>query len=208
MLLPRRQLFRLVTVMSRQEDSALVRVIRGVLHEWDATLSVAAAVICAVILFGSDRVLDPMQAPFAALAAMGAATGSAAFVAGRWISDRLSKDEYGAVIAAFDPTEKQTQRPYFVMSLVGLFTALTGILLAVSSRELPVGIGKASYSVALGLALYCVLGSVSLVIVSRRHQMRATVLRALKEDAARTERERKRASGGLGQSGAEDVEKQ
>jgi len=53
------------------------------------------------------------------------------------VSDRLSKDEYGTLIVAFDPDESQTQRPYVIMALVGFITGLLAILLAVTVNEFP-----------------------------------------------------------------------
>jgi len=160
------------------------------LQEWDTTLSIIAAAIFWVAVGTSSRPLEPAQSLFVAAATMGVTIGAGAFVAGRWVSDRLSKDEYGALIVAFDPDESQTQRPYVIMALAGFITALLGILLAITVDEFPRLLATALYGLEFALIIYCVLGSMSLVIISRRHQRRAAILRAMKEEAARERRRR------------------
>jgi len=155
-------------------------------------LSFVAAACFWVVVGVSSRPLEPAHSLVAAAAALGATVGLGAFVTGRWLSDRLSKDEYGTLIIAFDPDESKTQHPYIVMSITGLITATFSIVLAVTGDELPRSLGVLAYGLVFGLAIYCALGSISLVMISRRHQRRASVLRALKEDAAREERRRRR----------------
>ncbi len=159
-------------------------------QEWDATLSAIAALVFWVAVGASSRPLEPAQSLFVAAATTGVAIGSVAFVAGRWVSDRLSKDEYGTLIVAFDPDESRTQHPYFVMTLAGFVTAILGAILAVTIDELPRFLAIVLYGLEFALVIYCLLGSISLAIISRRHQRRAAILRAMKEEEARERRRR------------------
>jgi cyanate permease len=177
-------------VMKPHRRSAMRRLTMVPLQEWDATLSVIAAAVFWVVVGTSSRPLEPSQSLFITAVTIGVTIGSGAFVAGRWVSDRLSKDEYGTLIVAFDPDESQTQRPYFIMALAGFITALLGILLAVTVDEFPRFLATIFYGLEFALVIYCVLGSISLVIISRRHQRRAAILRAMKEEAAREQRRR------------------
>jgi hypothetical protein len=177
--------------MSTRRRNRMRRLITWLRREWDAMLSVLAVSVFWMVTATSSRALEPVQSLFAAAVALGATVGFSAFVTGRWVSDRLAKDEYGTVIVAFDPDESETQRPYFIMSLTGLVTAAFGIFMAIVAGELSRPLAVTLYGVMLGLASYCVLGSISLVTISRRHQKRASILRAMKEDAAREERKRR-----------------
>jgi hypothetical protein len=137
------------------------------------------------IVGASRRPLEAAAGPILASISLGSALGGAAFVTGRWVSDRLSKDEYGELILAIDPHEARVQAPYQIVTYAGLVTAVFGIFLAVTQDEFPRSIAVFLYGLQFGLSLYCVLGTISLVRITKRHQRRAAVLRALKEQEAR-----------------------
>jgi hypothetical protein len=166
--------------------------IQALLREWDATLAALAAILFAIFVGSSDRSLEvPAGAVYGAVT-VGATVGGMAFVASRWLNDRLSKDEYGTLVLAFDPDESMTQRPYRIMTSVGFLTALYGVLLAVTLEEFSRSVTVALYAILLGLVVYCILGSFSLISTTYRHQQRASLLRAMKEDAEREDRLRKK----------------
>jgi hypothetical protein len=174
--------------MTRQQRSRILRGLRLLVLEWDATTSAVAAIAFWWLTGLSDRPLDVPGPPIYAAVTIGATLGAAAFVTGRWISDRLAKDEYGTVIVAFDPDESMTQRPYFLVTIAGFSTALYGIFLATTLGEFSRSIGVILYGLLVGLCCYCLLGSISLAILTRRHQRRASVIRSLKEADARRRR--------------------
>lgn len=178
-----------MTVMERRRRrSAPMRVLSTLWLEWDATISVLAGLVTWAFIVASDRPLEPSQPLFAGLVGLGGTVGLGAFVTGRWISDRLAKDEFGAMMAAIDPDESVTQRPYVIMALAGLVCAAVGLTLAVTSSELTRPVAAVTYAAALTCGSYCILGTMSLVVTTRRHQKRAALLRAMKEAAAREKR--------------------
>ena len=77
-------------------------------------------------------------------------------------------------------------------------------MLLVLVGELPRWLMVAAYGAVFGLSLYCILGSISLAVVTSGHQRRAAVLRSLKEHDARERRLREeegRNSGGSTEEG-------
>src|SRR5215211_5288397 len=120
-----------------RRPSWLGRIARALVHEWDASISGISAILFWVLVGASSRPLDSAQGLLTAAVALGSAVGSASLVTGRWLSDRLQKDEYGAVISAFDVDESKTQRPYKIMTFAGFTTGLLAIVLLVLVGELP-----------------------------------------------------------------------
>jgi hypothetical protein len=165
---------------------------RFFLHHWDALVSLLATVGFWLVMGLSSRPIGgEVIGLLAAAISLGSASSAAAFVAGRWVSDRLSKDEYGTLILAIDPRESRVQRPYLIVTYVGLGTAALGVFLAVTLGEFPRSITVFLYGALFGLSLYCLLGLASLVRITTRHQSRAAVLRAHKEQEERERRLRR-----------------
>lgn len=183
-------------IMNKPRPKVGPSVLQRVRRNWDAALAVAACATFWIFAGLSDRPLEPAGPAIFASIALGSTIGIGSHVAARWIDDRLAKDEYGELIDAIDPDQSRLQRPYLIMAYAGLTTSILGIILAVTLNEFPRFASVFLYGILLGLALYCILGTMTLVGITRRHQRRAGMLRSIKEQEAREHRIAKRDAGG------------
>ena len=161
---------------------------RRIARSWDAVLSVMAGLILFAFLQNSNRELADGKPYLTAAITLGATVGIGWFVGSRWLTDHLSKEEYGEIVRAFDPSSSMTQRPYYFVSSLAFLLSLSSILVMVTYENMPRGAVVTSYSILFGLAIYSVLGSVSLGLITRRHTSRASRVHALKEADARASR--------------------
>jgi uncharacterized membrane protein len=174
--------------MSHLHHRSKLGALRLIRQEWDAFGAIAATIVFWIAVGLSSRPLESSAGLILAAISLGAALGGAAFVAGRWVSDRLSRDEYGELILAIDPYESRVQRPYQMVAYAGLGTSGLGILVVVTLGEFPRAVSVFLYGLLLGLSCYCVLGTITLIGITKRHQRRAAILRATKESEARERR--------------------
>ncbi len=174
--------------MTRQNPRANPSFLQRVRQNWDAALALAACVAFWFFAGTSDRQLEPASTGIFGAIALGSTIGIGSLVGARWIDDRISKDEYRAVIHAIDPDQSRLQRPYLIMAFAGLVTSLLGIFLAITLDEFPRAASVFLYGVLVGLACYCLFGTMTLAIITKRHQRRAGILNAIKEHEARERR--------------------
>jgi hypothetical protein len=165
--------------------------LRRVSGSWDAVLSVVAGITMYAFLRSSTRELLDGKPYLTAAIALGSAVGIGWLVGSRWLTDHLNKDEYGEIVRTFDPDSKTTQRPYLFVAIMAFVLALGSILVMVTYENIPRQAVVICYSILFGLAIYAVLGSVSLGLITYRHTARASRVRALKERDERDGRLRK-----------------
>lgn len=161
---------------------------QAIKHHWDALLAGLFGVLFWIFAGLSD---DPMVNASKLLIVaipMGVAIGTAAFVTGRWVDDRLTKDEYAQLILHFDENQSNLRRPYTIVALSGFALTVTSTLLYVSYRQFPRPFEVIFYGLGLALGLYSVLSSISIVFITLGHQRRAAKVRSIKERAARESR--------------------
>jgi hypothetical protein len=163
--------------------------------KWRSTLwwDLFLAIILAGAFFAgwviSDRFVGGKTYLIAAVPFMfGSAT--AAWLGGRWISDKLKDTEYGELVRLIDPGEVTLNYPYHLVAMVGfigtgwaIFAAI--IIDGVDNRMLE----GAIYAITVGFVTWSVAGIISLVRLSSRHQQRAARVRALKEQTEAAIRE-------------------
>lgn len=165
---------------------------------WDSALSLAAGAAMAALLTTSDRPLLDGKPYLTAAIALGTAAGIGWMVGSRWLTDHLNKDEYGEIVRAFDHDSTMTQRPYYLVAFAAFVLALGSVLVMVSYENMPRLAVAYCYAALFTLAVYTVLGSISLGLMTYRHTARASQVRAIKEESARDARLREaaKASGG------------
>jgi hypothetical protein len=146
-----------------------------------------------VVLLSIDRPLTiPSGLDVAALGA-GLTLSAANIVSLRWVSDRLKDSSYGEIIRARDPDEGEVSLPYLVVAISGFATALVAILDILVHDSASRDVRAVILSIELLFGLYSVLGSLSLLRVSARHQRRYAKLQAIKEAQERDDRRSKSA---------------
>lgn len=162
---------------------------------WDLGLSLAAAVALAVGLFTSERDLEDTTSIVAAAIPYGIAIATASVVSLRWVTDRLKDSEYGRLVRAGDPEERAVSIPFYVVTGVGLLCSLLGLTLVTLVGETSRGLTALLLTILFFLAVYGLLGTVSLFGIAARHQRNSARMQRIREDAQRDLREaaRKRA---------------
>ncbi|MEU2004493.1 hypothetical protein ABZ518_24280 [Rhodococcus sp. NPDC019616] len=124
--------------------------------------------------------------------AAGCAVGATTLVGNRWITDMLSKDEYGVLIRSIDSSESNVRKPYEIVAAVGFSTAGLSLFVFLIYKAIPPNLLVVLASILVGLGMYSILGSLTLIRITRRHSARAARIRALKEKNARDQRMRRR----------------
>ncbi|OPX12495.1 hypothetical protein [Mycobacterium sp. AT1] len=153
------------------------------------------------LLARSDRPLLDGKPYLAAAMGLGGTIGIGWLVGSRWLTDHLNKDEYGEIVRAFDGDAKMTQRPYYLVAFAAFVLVLGSVGVIVSYENMPRLAVAGCYSALFGLAVYAVLGSVSLGLMTYRHSTRASRVRTIKEQAARDSRLQKSARASTGEQG-------
>jgi hypothetical protein len=163
---------------------------------WDLLLALTVAVVFLIAWLISDRFIGGKIYLMAAIPFMfGSAT--AAWLGGRWISDKIKDTEYGELVRLIDPEESALNYPYHLVAMVGFvgtgWCILSAVIIdGVKSRVLQ-GI---IYAVTVAFIAWSLAGIVSLVRLSSRHQRRAARVRSLKEQADAALREAREAEDG------------
>lgn len=163
----------------------------AITRHWDLIASVVIAAIFGITSWTRDEKLASLGTVLAAGMAGGLALGAATLVASRWLSDMLAKDEYGELIRAIDNSESRARRPYEIVARTSFVTALSCLLTILIYQAVPDKLVIILATLTLGLGLYSILGALTLVRITHRHQDRAARLRALKEENQREMRNRK-----------------
>ncbi len=165
---------------------------KRLLNEWDAALAVLCGITFAVFVIPSTRELIDAR-PYLIGSATTCATIAASWTIGmRWLSDFLHKTEYGELVRTVDINERRASKPYWIVMITGYALALLSIFTIVLYETLSRVVVAILLSVILGGTIYCILGSISLGRVTRRHQARASRVKAIKEESMRLAREQRR----------------
>jgi hypothetical protein len=151
------------------------------LTRWDFLLSLGFSAAFLIFVFSSDRPLSEANVPVTAAIPFGVALAVAATVAGNRLADGTKDDTYGEVLRSLDPKGAGTQRPYLIISVVGVACAALGSILLVTGDELSRSIAAWAYAVEVFLASYALFGFLDLLLLGSRHHSRQSQLRALRE---------------------------
>ncbi|WP_032380061.1 hypothetical protein [Rhodococcoides fascians] len=176
--------------MTRTSDSP--GFFKSLRNEWDATLAVLCALTFALFIIPSTRSLVDARTYLIASITTGVTVATGWLVAMRWLSDLFHKTEYGEIVRAIDFDERRASRPYWIVIVSGYTLALLSIFTIIAYNNLPRFVLSVLLSLILGATVYCILGSISLGRVTRRHQARASRVKAIKEASLRLAREQKR----------------
>jgi hypothetical protein len=161
---------------------------------WDLFLAIILAGAFFVSWVISDRFVGGKAYLIAAVPFMfGSAT--AAWLGGRWISDKLKDIDYGELIRLIDPGEVTLNYPYHLVAMVGfvgtgwaIFAAI--VIDGVENRMLQ----GAIYAITVGFVTWSVAGIISLARLSSRHQQRAARIGLLRNKPKRPSERSKKAT--------------
>ncbi|RAL30969.1 hypothetical protein CVN56_30630 [Rhodococcus sp. AQ5-07] len=164
-------------------------------RNWDLCVSaILATTFCITSILRGEK-LDGVGPILIAGMAVGAAIGATTLVASRWVTDMLTKDEYGELIRMIDSSESNVRRPYEIVATAAFLTASLSILVFVIHRAISENFLILLMAMLLGIGMYSFLGSITLIRITRRHSARAARIRSLKERNARERRRNRPESG-------------
>lgn len=164
-------------------------------RNWDLYVSLLLALIFLVTAWLRDENLEGVGPIFVAGLAGGVTLGATTMVTSRWVTDLLGKGEYGELVRAIDSDESNVRRPYEIVGYVCFTTAALSLVALLVYQAVPPTVLKIITSVLVGCGMYGILGSLTLIGITRRHSARAARLRTLKERNARDQRDRRRDAG-------------
>lgn len=172
----------------RPDDASRRRLVLSTLWHWDLWLAVAGSGVFLVLAFAADD-FRGSQAILIAGVPTGVAIAAAAWIAGRWVADRLRTEVYGELVRLVDPSEDAASLPYQTVSIVALLAAIACGVAAGIVSGLGHGASIAVHGVALLLSFWAVAGLVSLIGLTFRHQRRIAEIQSLQEEVEHLQRE-------------------
>lgn len=160
-------------------------------RNWDLCVSVLLAIsFCVTSLIRGEELKGIGPILIAGVAA-GVAIGTTTLVASRWVTDLLTKGEYGELVRAIDWDESKVRHPYEIVSTTSFSMAGLSVVNIIIYQAIPSNLLIISTSILLGLGMYAILGSITLIRITRRHSSRAAKIRSIKEKNVRDQRMRK-----------------
>ena len=178
--------------MIRRPDRASGRrILISTIWHWDLWIAIAMGVAFAAIValgddFHSNRALLLAGVP------ANVAIGTAAWLAGRWVADRLRTEVYGELLRVIDPREEAISLPYQIVAIVALLGAVLCGLVGAMATWLSGWSAVMLNSAALLLTAWATIGLGSLMMLTFRHQRRIAEVQSLKEQAEYHERNQAR----------------
>lgn len=148
----------------------------------------AALCLLVILLVTNDRLIEPLPI-FSAAVPFGGLVIATTVGSHRWASDRLKDSALGQILRAVDPGEAALDKTYWITTVTGVLTVLAGlagVLFSGVVTRTPLAIG---FSVLLLLALYGLLGTLTLISLTRRINRWHAQLQGDREMLERLERE-------------------
>lgn len=178
------------TMTSRPESKnrRVLWVLRA-LWSWDLWISSVVACIAFFVLYFSNAPLVDINTFAAPVVPFGIVVAGFNWAAQRAVIDRTKDSPLGRLVRWFDRSEMQLSLPYIIGIAVGVATSLSGIVGLLVRYSLTRLGHSVFFSTLLFFVLYSLLVTVSLVIVSFRHQRRYSLVQADKEELDRVQRE-------------------
>lgn len=178
--------------MLTPKTRSLLHTVWRTLNAWDFWLAflVSAAVAVALVITSHPIKDSASYAP--AMIAGGAALATFAFVALRWLTDRLKDSAYGELIRSHDHDETELAMPYWLVGFSGLATVLVGVAGLVVSGGLPKPALITYWALGAFIGVYTALGSLSIASLTIWHQRKHGQIQSDREALYREVRKRRR----------------
>jgi len=163
---------------------------RRTIWHWDLAAGVASGALLFVLWLTTSEWEGGLKY-FTADAVLSLAIASAAWLGGRWASDRIANEGYGELVRIVDPQEYSFGLPYVVVACVGLASAAWAVIGAIVVNGIEGDVTRAAlHSIALALFVWALAGLLDLILLSWRHQRRIAELRSMAEEVRAAEAQR------------------
>ena len=166
--------------------------LKRTLLAWDFVTAIVLSVALLSVLTVTDKDLVANGSVSGIAITYGVAIAMVNLVSLRWVSDRMKQSPYGELVRTIDPDESVVTLPYWIVAMAGLITSALGILGFVTGEEFPHLTSIALQTAVFFFGNYSLLGTVSLVGVTIRHQRLSAQLQSEKEATERRAREARR----------------
>ncbi|GAB20709.1 hypothetical protein GOEFS_124_00410 [Gordonia effusa NBRC 100432] len=155
---------------------------KRLLHQWDLCAALLTSAAFLVSCLVTRRELVNLDGILVAGVAGGITIGVGAFVVMRNLGELLGREDYGELVRLPDPDESRSQRPFAIVTIVALVTSASSLITFIVYRPLSETLMYFILALILGLALYSILGTITLVGIYRRHTRRVALLRRIRDD--------------------------
>lgn len=160
-------------------------------RHWDAIGSALLAFLFLILAFARGDTVDPALPYLFSGIAGGLAVSGAAVGGWRWVSDRMKDSDYGELLRVIDKKETNFSKPYITIAIAGLVTSFYSLVAALIEGAISDTFRALLVTGLVLLASYCLLGSLSLLSLTRKHVARISSVRALREKNERDQRTRR-----------------